>query len=66
VDALVNKTLTAFNVPGIAVAIIKDGKVVLAKGYGVKSINTKEKWMLIPYLVSLLTAKLYTSLAISG
>jgi CubicO group peptidase (beta-lactamase class C family) len=43
VDALVNKTLTAFNVPGIAVAIIKDGKVVLAKGYGVKSIDTKEK-----------------------
>jgi CubicO group peptidase (beta-lactamase class C family) len=34
VDALVNKTLTAFNVPGIAVAIIKDGKVVLAKGMG--------------------------------
>jgi hypothetical protein len=33
VDALVNKTLTAFNVPGIAVAIIKDGKV-LAKGMG--------------------------------
>ncbi|MEZ7498894.1 serine hydrolase [Flavobacterium sp. Arc3] len=43
VDALVNKTLTAFNVPGIAVAIVKDGKVVLAKGYGVKSIDTKEK-----------------------
>jgi CubicO group peptidase (beta-lactamase class C family) len=43
VDALVNKTLTAFNVPGIAVAIIKDGKVILAKGYGVKSIETKEK-----------------------
>jgi CubicO group peptidase (beta-lactamase class C family) len=34
VDALVNKTLTAFNVPGIAVAIIKDGKVVLAKVWG--------------------------------
>jgi CubicO group peptidase (beta-lactamase class C family) len=33
VDALVNKTLT-FNVPGIAVAIIKDGKVVLAKVWG--------------------------------
>jgi hypothetical protein len=26
VDALVNKTLTAFNVPGIAVAIIKTEK----------------------------------------
>lgn len=43
VDELVNKTLTAFNVPGIAVAIIKDGKIVLSKGYGVKSIDTKEK-----------------------
>lgn len=43
VDALVNNTLTAFNVPGIAVAIVKDGKVVLAKGYGVKSIMTQEK-----------------------
>ena len=43
VDALVNNTLTAFNVPGIAVAIVKDGKIVLAKGYGVKSIESKEK-----------------------
>ncbi len=43
VDKVVNRTLTAFNVPGIAVAIVKDGKVVLAKGYGVKSIVTKEK-----------------------
>lgn len=43
VDALVKNTLTAFNVPGIAVAIVKDGKIVLAKGYGVKSIATQEK-----------------------
>lgn len=43
VDEVVNRTLTAFNVPGIAVAIVKDGKVIHAKGYGVKSILTKEK-----------------------
>jgi len=43
VDELVENTLKNFNVPGIAVAIVKDGKVVLAKGYGVKSILTKEK-----------------------
>lgn len=43
VDALAEKTLKTFNIPGIAVAIVKDGKVVLAKGYGVKSINTNEK-----------------------
>ncbi len=29
--------------PGIAVAIVKDGKVVHAKGYGVRSLNTLKK-----------------------
>jgi CubicO group peptidase (beta-lactamase class C family) len=43
VDELVENTLKSFNVPGISVAIVKDGKVILAKGYGVKSIITKEK-----------------------
>ncbi|AWA31242.1 serine hydrolase [Flavobacterium magnum] len=42
VDELVNRTLKTFDVPGIAVGIIKDGKVVLAKGYGVRSIITRE------------------------
>jgi hypothetical protein len=58
VDALVNKTLTAFNVPGIAVAIIKDGKVVLAKGMG-EIHRHKRKVDANTFLVSLLTAKLY-------
>lgn len=43
VDELVDRTLKTFNVPGIAVAIVKDGKIIHAKGYGVKSILTKEK-----------------------
>ncbi|MBA5630061.1 serine hydrolase [Moheibacter lacus] len=43
VDELVQNTLKTFNVPGIAVGIIHDGKVVLAKGYGVSDINTGEK-----------------------
>jgi CubicO group peptidase (beta-lactamase class C family) len=43
VDELVENTLKSFNVPGIAVAIVKDGKIVLSKGYGIKSILTKEK-----------------------
>ncbi len=43
IDALVEKTLTAFNVPGIAVAVVKDGQVVHSKGYGIKSILTKQK-----------------------
>jgi len=42
-DVLVEKTLKTFNVPGIAVGIVKDGKIVLAKGYGVTNIQTKQK-----------------------
>jgi CubicO group peptidase (beta-lactamase class C family) len=42
VDAVVARTLKAFDVPGIAVAVVKDGQVVMAKGYGVRSLKTKE------------------------
>lgn len=42
-DDVVNRAMKAFNVPGIAVAIVKDGKVVLSKGYGVSNINTQQK-----------------------
>lgn len=43
IDETVEKTLKAFDVPGIAVAIVKDGKIIHAKGYGVKSIKTQQK-----------------------
>lgn len=43
VDELVERTIKTFDVPGIAVAIVKDGKVIHSKGYGVKSILTNEK-----------------------
>ncbi|ADB38998.1 serine hydrolase [Spirosoma linguale] len=39
-DALVQRTLTTFDVPGIAVAVVKDGKISHAKGYGVRSLKT--------------------------
>jgi CubicO group peptidase (beta-lactamase class C family) len=43
IDSLVEKTLATFNVPGIAVSVIKDGKVVHSKGYGVRSIASDKK-----------------------
>ncbi|MDD1724447.1 MAG: serine hydrolase [Methanospirillum sp.] len=36
VDTMAEKELKNWDVPGMAVAIVKDGKVVFAKGYGVK------------------------------
>jgi CubicO group peptidase (beta-lactamase class C family) len=35
-DADVARALKTFDVPGVAIAIVKDGKVVSAKGYGVR------------------------------
>jgi CubicO group peptidase (beta-lactamase class C family) len=35
-DAYVTKVMQTFEVPGIGLAIVKDGKVVTAKGYGVR------------------------------
>jgi CubicO group peptidase (beta-lactamase class C family) len=35
-DDYVERVMQTFTVPGLSVAIVKDGKVVLAKGYGVR------------------------------
>ncbi len=38
-DAYVARVLKEFEVPGLAIAIVKDGKVVLTKGYGVRELG---------------------------
>jgi CubicO group peptidase (beta-lactamase class C family) len=38
-DAYVARVMKAFTVPGVAVAIVKDGRVVLARGYGVRRLG---------------------------
>lgn len=43
IDQLVENTMKTFDVPGIAVSVVKDGKVVYSKGHGVRSLNTKQK-----------------------
>lgn len=42
IDSVAKLTLSTFNVPGIAIAVVKDGKVIHAKGYGVRSLDTKQ------------------------
>ncbi|HET7360546.1 MAG TPA: serine hydrolase domain-containing protein, partial [Salinimicrobium sp.] len=39
IDSLVEKARATFNVPGIAVAVIKDGEVIHLEGYGIRSIE---------------------------
>ncbi len=41
-DELVQNTLKTFDVPGMSVGIIKDGKILYSKGHGVASLATKK------------------------
>lgn len=41
-DNLVKETLKTFDVPGISVGILKDGKIIYAKGHGVRSLTNKK------------------------
>ncbi len=41
-DDLVQNTLKTFDVPGMSVGIIKNGKVVYSKGHGLASLTTKQ------------------------
>ena len=38
----VQRAMTAFEVPGVSLAVVKDGQVVVAKGYGVRKLGAPE------------------------
>jgi CubicO group peptidase (beta-lactamase class C family) len=42
-DSYVNYAIKLWNIPGVSVVIVKDGKVVVSKGYGVKEMNSTDK-----------------------
>lgn len=41
-DELIQNTLKTFDVPGMSVGIIKDGKILYSKGFGVRSLTSKQ------------------------
>ena len=43
IDSLATRCLNLFNVPGIAVGVVKDGKLIHAKGYGIANLATGQK-----------------------
>lgn len=42
IKAVVDDALESFMTPGMAVGIVKDGKVVHLAGYGIKDMNSRE------------------------
>ncbi len=43
IDAYVEQALLDWNIPGVAVGIVKNGEIVLEKGYGIANLDTKAK-----------------------
>jgi CubicO group peptidase (beta-lactamase class C family) len=43
IDETVNQAMQAWNVPGLALVIVKDDKILLSKGYGVRDIGKPDK-----------------------
>jgi CubicO group peptidase (beta-lactamase class C family) len=42
IDSIVNDAMAKFNVAGVAVGVVQNGKVIHTKGYGVQSVETKK------------------------
>lgn len=43
IDSLVQKTMKTFDVPGIAISVLKDGKIYHKNTYGIRSIKSEAK-----------------------
>src|SRR5262245_15391600 len=41
-DAYIERGMKDWSIPGLAIAVVKDGKVVVMKGYGVRDLQSKE------------------------
>ncbi|HMU69582.1 MAG TPA: serine hydrolase domain-containing protein, partial [Chitinophagales bacterium] len=42
-DSYIQREMKKWNIPGMAVAIVKDGQIVVEKGYGVTDVHTGQK-----------------------
>ena len=41
-DKFIDSTMLRWSVPGLAIAVVKDGKVIYEKGFGYRNMKTKE------------------------
>lgn len=65
IDKVTLRAMELFDVPGIAVAVVKDGKVIHSKGYGVRSIKHQEKVDIYTNFGIASNSKAFTSAALA-
>lgn len=64
-DKYIEQGLKDWDLPGLAVVIVKDGKIVVMKGYGVRDISTKEKVDANTLFMIASNSKLFTGVSIA-
>jgi len=65
-DNYIKQGLTDWQLPGLAVVIVKDGKTVVLKGYGVKNIETNQPVDANTLFMIASNTKLFTGLALAN
>jgi CubicO group peptidase (beta-lactamase class C family) len=63
-DSLVDETIGKWNMPGLAISIVQDGKVILSKGYGVRDPRTGAKVTKDTYFPIASLVKAFTSVGV--
>lgn len=63
-DDYVAKGVKAWNIPGLAIAVVKDDSVVFAKGYGVRTVGTNDAVDIHTLFANASTTKAFTAFAV--
>lgn len=63
-DAYVARGVKDWNVPGLAIAVVKDDSVVFAKGYGVRKLGTRDSVNAHTLFANASTTKAFTSFVV--
>ena len=64
-DSYVEKGLKDWNLPGLSIVVVKDGKIVVMKGYGVRDTNTKQPVDVNTLFMIASNTKLFTGTALA-
>ncbi|NOT52116.1 MAG: serine hydrolase [Chitinophagaceae bacterium] len=64
-DKYIERGMQQWQVPGLAIAIVKDGKVVLSKGYGVRELGKNDKVDENTLFIIASNSKLFTGTSIA-
>lgn len=65
-EKYIERGMKLWQVPGLAVSIVKDGKVIFQKGFGIRDINKKDKVDENTLFIIASNSKLFTGTTIAN